>query len=103
MKLRNIYIIIILIIILINYYSEILEKKQLKHINFVLQEDNNELYINPHLLNNDIQPNIVKKYLDNKINIINNYPNKNIYDNVINSTNNNVNKNSLMHFINFLI
>lgn len=108
MNLRNIIILLIIIVFLISYFNEINKKEKMvgktKTV-FKIEEDHDDLYINPYLLNNEIVPNVVKKYLDNKINIITNLQGsgKNIYDSVINSTNNNTNKNNLIHFINFLI
>lgn len=125
MNLRNIIILIIIIIFLIKYLND----EYFKHTkinekingnikqNFHIHEDNDDLYINLYLLNNEVIPNVIKKYIDNKINIISNYQGggKNIYDNnvsqtnnntsnnISNNTNNNTNKNNLLHFINFLI
>ena len=123
MNLKNIIILIIIIIFLIKYlndeyfkHTEINEKinGNIKQ-NFHIHEDNDDLYINLYLLNNEVIPNVIKKYIDNKINIISNYQGggKNIYDNnvsqpnnnnnISNNANNNTNKNNLLHFINFLI
>ncbi len=110
MNLRNIIILIIIIIFLVNYFNdgyskmEKMDGKKKILINNV-KDDENDIYINPYLLNNEIVPNVIKKYTDNKINIITNYQGsgKNIYDSAINSSNNNTNKNNLIHFINFLI
>ena len=109
MNLRNIIILLIIIIFLVSYFSDAyyqFEKMQTKKKEyFNVKDDENELYINPYLLSNEVVPNVVKRYADNKINIITNLQGggKNIYDSVINSSNNNTNKNNLIHFINFLI
>jgi hypothetical protein len=123
MNLRNIIILIIIIIFLIKYVNDEYFIKKIKEKltktnsnimkqNFHIHEDNDDLYINIYLLNNEVIPNVIKKYIDNKINIISNYQGgaKNIYDNtmsqsnnITNNTNNNTNKNNLLHFINFLI
>ncbi len=107
MNLKNIIILIIIIVFLLSYFNDenITNKKMNGKENFYLQKDNDDLYINPYLLNYEVTPNVVKKYTDNKINIISNFQNsgKNIYDNTVPSANNNTNKNNLMHFINFLI
>ena len=71
-----------------------------------IKEDDNDLYINPYLTQNEVIPNVIKKYNDNKISVINlnGSPSKNIYDSaVVSSLNNNMNRNNLIHFINFLI
>ena len=133
MNLRNIIILIIIIVFLISYLNDEYSKNKImvnktqekknqennklnKVIkqNFNIHEDPDDLYINTYLLNNEVVPNVIKKYMDEKINIISNYQGsgKNIYDNVIsqanntsnnNTSNNNANKNNLLHFINFLI
>jgi hypothetical protein len=109
MNLRNIIILIIIIVFLGSYFNDAYIRKEkmdgkIKQ-NFSVKEDSNDLYINPYLLNNEVVPNVIKRYIDNKINIISNFQGggKNIYDSVITSTNNNTNKNNLIHFINFLI
>ncbi len=109
MNLRNIIILIIIIVFLASYFNDAYIKKEKMDVktkqNFNVEKDSDDLYINPYLLNNEVVPNIIKKYMDNKINIISNFQGggKNIYDSVITSTNNNTNKNNLIHFINFLI
>ncbi len=108
MELRNIIILLTIIILLGIYFTENYRKmEKLKLVEETLiKEDTNDLYINPHLSNKEPNLNIIKKYSDNKINIINNLINnesKSMYDVPINSTNNNSNHNNLLHFINFLI
>ncbi len=109
MELRNIIILIFIIILLGIYFTENykkMEKIKLIEISTIIKDDDNELYINPYLSNKEPNLNIVKKYNDNKINIINNLinnENKSMYDGPITSTNNNSNHNNLLHFINFLI
>ena len=103
MNLRNIIILIIIIIFLIKYLND----EYFKHTkinekingnikqNFHIHEDNDDLYINLYLLNNEVIPNVIKKYIDNKINIISNIQGgaKNIYDNIT-SQSNNINNNT---------
>ena len=107
MELRNILILLIIIVLLGMYFTENYRKmEKLKLIESTLiKEDTNDLYINPYLTNKEPNLNVIKKYSDNKINIINNLFNneKNMYDAPINSINNNSNHNNLLHFINFLI
>ena len=108
MNLRNIILLLIIIVFLASYFMEINKKEKMvgkSRTVFRIENDNEDLYINPYLLNSEIVPNVVKRYLDNKINIVTNFQGgaKNIYDSLINSTNNNTNKNNLIHFINFLI
>ncbi len=110
MNLRNILILIIIFAILITYFVDLyknLEKDHIKNkLELNLNEDNQNEYFNPYLINGDANPNIIKKYNDNKISIvnINNGVNKNIYDSPVLSTlNNNTNRNNLFHFINLLI
>jgi hypothetical protein len=62
--------------------------------------------VNPHLYGADTQLNVIKKYNDSKINIINNSSggkNGMMDQPVYSSLNNNTNKNNLFHFINFLV
>ena len=108
MELRNIIILLIIIVLLGIYFTENYRKmEKLKLVEATLiKEDANDLYINPYLSNKEPNLNIIKKYSDNKINIINNLINnesKSMYDSPINATNNNSNHNNLLHFINFLI
>jgi len=108
MKLRNIFILLIIIVILIEnlkIFTKTTEEIIIKE-NETIKNDNENLYINPFLINSEPNYNIIKKYNDSRINIITNLPhgtNKYLYDNPVNSTNNNTNKNNLLHFINFLI
>ena len=106
MNFRNIIILIIIIIFLIKYLNDEYSKnkkiqqkingntKNMKQ-NFHIHEDNDDLYINIYLLNNEVIPNVIKKYIDNKINIISNIQGgaKNIYDNIT-SQSNNINNNT---------
>jgi hypothetical protein len=107
MELRNIVMLLIIIVLLGMYFTENYKKmEKLKLVESTLiKEDTNDLYINPYLTNKEPNLNVIKKYSDNKINIINNLFNneKNMYDTPINPTNNNSNHNNLLHFINFLI
>lgn len=110
MNLRNIIILVFIIVFLISYFNDLQNKStetnEKDEKMFIIQKDSNELYVNPSLLNNESDLNIIKKYADNKINIVSNFQNnqKNMYDTIINTNNNtNTNKNNLLHFINFLI
>ena len=110
MNLKNIIILIIIIAILITYFVDLykdMEKENIKNkLELNLTEDNQNEYFNPYLLNGNENHNIIKKYNDNKISIvnINNGNNKNIFDGpVLSSLNNNTNRNNLLHFINLLI
>jgi len=108
MDLKNIILFIIIIVFLFSYLTDMyskMEKNKLKN-EFIIKEDNNDMYMNPYLTQTEIVPNVIKKYNDNKINVLNFYnsQNKNIYDSTVQSSlNNNMNKNNLLHFINFLI
>ena len=108
MDLKNIILFIIIIVFLFSYLTDMyskMEKNKLKN-EFIIKEDNNDMYMNPYLTQTEIVPNVIKKYNDNKINVLNFYnsQNKNIYDSTVQSRlNNNMNKNNLLHFINFLI
>ena len=83
--------------------QETQEKNTYLNNNNIIDDEN--LYINQYLSTTEPNLNIIKKYDDTKINIINNMNSmgKNAYDNNINSSLNNSNKNNLIHFINFLI
>lgn len=61
-----------------------------------IKEDNNELYINPYLTNEN-SLNVIKKYNDQKVNI---YPSLNTKSDLQET---NLNKNNLMNFLNFLV
>lgn len=108
MKLRNVFILLIILAVLIENLK-IFTKTSNNNIikeNVTIKNDNEDLYINPFLINAEPNHNIIKKYNDSRINIIANIPNgsnKYLYDNPVNSANNNTNKNNLLHFINFLI
>ena len=109
MNLRNIIILLIIIVFLFTYLTDMYKKiEQNKFTNeFIsIKEDDNDLYINPYLTQSEVIPNVIKKYNDNKISVINinNGSSKNVYDSaVVSSLNNNMNRNNLIHFINFLI
>ena len=109
MNLKNIIILIIIIAILITYFVDLykdMEKENIKNkIELNLTEDNQNEYFNPYLLNGEANQNIIKKYNDNKISIVNvNGNGKNIFDGpVLSSLNSNTNRNNLLHFINLLI
>jgi hypothetical protein len=109
MNLRHIVILLIIILFLFTYLTDMYKKMEINKFTneFIsIKEDDNDLYINPYLTQNEVIPNVIKKYNDNKINVINvnGSQTKNIYDTVVTSSlNNNMNRNNLIHFINFLI
>jgi len=102
MNIKHLFILLILLFIIISYLSEIYKKKKVvnneenkEFINNNIKEDNTDLYINPYLTN-EILPNIIKKYNDQKISIYPSFNNKNEKQEPIN-------KNHLMNFLNFLV
>jgi len=115
----NIKYIILLLVVLLFLSKIIYDNMKLnkKHTNTntttntntnisTIEGDDEIFYINPYLMSNEPSVNVIKKYNDSKINIINNMNpnNKNIYDsNISSSLNSNSNKNNLIHFIDFLI
>ncbi len=105
MNLRYIIIFSLILILVASYIIDY--KKEKITEDYIINNDNDDIYINPYFNPKEGNYNIIKKYNDDKINIINNIPvlnNKNSYDTaVLSSLNNNSNKNNLMHFINFLI
>jgi hypothetical protein len=108
MNIKNIIILVVILFFLVTYLIEYYKKNNTVipvEIESHITKDNNNLYINPFLVNTDPVPNIVKKYNDQRVNIITNPSenNKNLYDTAVTSANNNTNKNNLIHFINFLI
>ena len=109
MNLRHIVILLIIILFLFTYLTDMYKKMEINKFTneFIsIKEDDNDLYINPYLTQNEVIPNVIKKYNDNKINVINvnGSSTKNIYDTAVTSSlNNNMNRNNLIHFINFLI
>ena len=84
-------------------YRKMENLKLVSELSNIIKYDDTGLYINPYLSNKEHTYNIIKKYQDSKINIINNNENKTVYDIPVSSSNNNMNHNNLLHFINFLI